>query len=273
MRALYCLVLVAATAAPARAERVHTVRPGDTLWGLARRYHTSVDAIKRRNHLRSDMLRDGRRLIIERRDRERPRRTAVRPSDGRQSVGLPYRGRLLHAVQLPTSAAYVRRRPQNSWGTSTTIRHVKRIAEAVRRRYPSLHRLAIGDISDRNGGYLAPHASHQSGRDVDIGFYFKRRPDGYPRAFIRGTAGNLDMAANWLMLERFCDLTGVPGGVDKVFLVTSLQKLFYDHGRRNGVSRRQLDRMFQYPARAGADTGCIRHERGHDDHIHVRFKR
>lgn len=42
----------------------YTVRPGDTLWILARRYETTVDAIKRLNGLTSDLLNVGQMLRI-----------------------------------------------------------------------------------------------------------------------------------------------------------------------------------------------------------------
>jgi peptidoglycan hydrolase-like protein with peptidoglycan-binding domain len=42
----------------------YTVRPGDTLWLLSRRYNTTVDAIKRLNGLSSDMLSIGQVLKI-----------------------------------------------------------------------------------------------------------------------------------------------------------------------------------------------------------------
>jgi hypothetical protein len=274
MRALFCLVVLTLLSVPAHAGGrdavIHTIKPGDTLSGLARRYHTSIDAIKRRNHMHGDMLRDGRKLVIPRGESSGGgRRTATAPSPSNQSRGLPYAGRLLAGVQLPPSRTYVRRRPSNSWGTTNTIAHVKRIVEAVQRRYARVHQLAIGDISARGGGALIRHASHQSGRDVDIGFYFKRRPDGYPTSFVVGTARNLDMEANWLMLERFCDTRGSRGGVEKIFMVTQLQKVFYDWGRRNGASRGTLSSMFQV---AGGGNACVRHQKGHDDHIHVRFK-
>lgn len=42
----------------------HTVRPGDTLGAIARRYRTSVEAIKRLNGLRSNLIRVGRVLRV-----------------------------------------------------------------------------------------------------------------------------------------------------------------------------------------------------------------
>ncbi len=44
----------------------YTVKKGDTLYGLANRYGTSVSAIKKASGLSSDMLRDGRTLKIPR---------------------------------------------------------------------------------------------------------------------------------------------------------------------------------------------------------------
>ena len=44
--------------------RRHRIASGDTLYGLARRYGTSVNAIKRANNLRSDLIIKGRTLKI-----------------------------------------------------------------------------------------------------------------------------------------------------------------------------------------------------------------
>lgn len=40
------------------------VEPGDTLWGLARQYHTSVAELRRLNHLPSDTIYAGRTLLV-----------------------------------------------------------------------------------------------------------------------------------------------------------------------------------------------------------------
>ena len=43
---------------------VHTIRKGDSLWGLSRKYNTSVDAIKTLNGIESNTIIEGRTLII-----------------------------------------------------------------------------------------------------------------------------------------------------------------------------------------------------------------
>ena len=44
--------------------KTHIVQSGDSLWKVARRYNTSIEAIKKFNHLRSDLLRPGQELDI-----------------------------------------------------------------------------------------------------------------------------------------------------------------------------------------------------------------
>ncbi|HEX5496808.1 MAG TPA: LysM peptidoglycan-binding domain-containing protein [Mycobacteriales bacterium] len=45
-------------------QRAVHIRPGDTLWGLSRQYHTSVAELKRLNHLPSDTIYAGRSLLV-----------------------------------------------------------------------------------------------------------------------------------------------------------------------------------------------------------------
>jgi len=55
---------------------LHHIRPGETLWLLTQRYHTTADAIIRTNHLQSDMLQVNQPLFI--------------PENSAQSLVIPY---------------------------------------------------------------------------------------------------------------------------------------------------------------------------------------
>jgi murein endopeptidase len=86
------------------------------------------------------------------------------------------------------------------------------------------------------------------------------------------TADNLDFRATWALLSAFCRTAGQPLGVERIFMTYSTQALFYRLARKHGISRARLDEWFQYPHGRRADHGIIRHEPGHDEHIHVRFR-
>ena len=45
-------------------EKRHLVQTGDSLWKLSRKYHVSMDQIRKDNHLKSDSLKPGEELII-----------------------------------------------------------------------------------------------------------------------------------------------------------------------------------------------------------------
>lgn len=59
-------IALALCVSPAGAQRTYTVREGDTLARIARRYHTTITAIREANELRSDALRPGMELAVPR---------------------------------------------------------------------------------------------------------------------------------------------------------------------------------------------------------------
>ena len=188
-----------------------------------------------------------------------------------QSVGRPQKGRLVNATRFKSGKGYFLRRKERTYGTLETVTQIRAAITAVRSRFPKLHRLAIGDFSNRHGGPLSGHRSHQSGRDVDLGLYYLKRPKGYPAEFIPGSEHNLDFAATWALVEALTKTAGKPGGVERIFLDYSLQKSLYSWGRKNKVSRAKLRKVLQYPRGRWSDEGVVQHFPNHVDHLHVRF--
>jgi len=244
----------------------YRVESGDTLGNIARRFDTTVEDLRRRNSIKGHLIQPDQVLRIA-----MGLGGKGRPIKG-QSVGRVDDGRLVNGVQLTQGRGYYRRRPQRAFGANHTIYHIRRAAAAVRGKYPKIHDLSVGDISARKGGQLAEHKSHQSGLDVDLGFYYDKKPKGYPESFFRSDGDDLNYAATWMLLELLAQTASTPSGVDRMFLDYGLQEVLYKWGEKNRKSKALLRKMFQYPHGQWSASGLIRHEPGHDTHIHVRFR-
>lgn len=173
--------------------------------------------------------------------------------------------------QLPSGDGYVIRRPTLAYGATHVVDHLRHVIAEVRALYPDVHTLAIGDLSAEHGGKLAAHRSHQTGLDVDIGFYFTQVPLGYPDRF--APAGDtLDLQATWALLTAFARTTDLDDGVAMMFLDYALQKRLYTWAHERGTPEPDLELLFQYPRGKDSQAGLIRHWPNHADHVHVRFK-
>lgn len=179
------------------------------------------------------------------------------------SIGEPNRGRLVNGVALVTDEHFLVRSDEN-FGTLETVEAIKRAVAAVTERFPDSPRLVVGDLSKEHGGRIRPHKSHQSGRDVDLGYYLK---GGAPNLFVPVTAQNLDFDRTWALL----DALAAGDDVQYIFIDRRVQKMLYDYAvetlKRTPES---LAGLFEYPRR-GSLTTLVRHRRGHRNHLHVRF--
>lgn len=241
------------------------VRPGDTLGRIARKHDTTVQALLARNRLEHDVIHPGQRLRVE-----DPSPAKVVEVVG-QSIGSPGRGRLEDGARLPHDPGYYRRRLERTYAARHVVDHVRRAIARVRKDHPGLHRLAIGDLSSRRGGPISGHASHQSGRDVDLGLYFDKTPSGYPKEFVEASEGTLHAAATWALVNALVRASKTSSGPRKIFLGYSVQRTLYKEARRQGVTKSTLRTIFQYPDGRWAKGRLVQHVPHHDDHIHVRF--
>ncbi len=184
----------------------------------------------------------------------------TRASLGSVSVGSVEAGRLLNGIHLGTGPTWQLVTPENAWGTRETIDGLMAAATAVHEQYPTCGPLRVNHIGKKDGGYLRPHQSHQSGRDADLGFYYD---DTSSRSHpTRAREQLLDPAQNFALLKALVTLADV----QVVLVDRRVQQVLYDWALAHGEDRGWLDSLF----RAGA-ASLVQHARGHRDHFHVRF--
>ncbi len=104
--------------------------------------------------------------------------------------------------------------------------------------------LSIGHLSRRGGGDVDRHASHESGRDADVGFYITNQQDKpiYADHFVRflgdGTAptwpgARFDDARNWAFIASI--VTDGRARVSYVFVASPLRARLLTYAQRIGA--------------------------------------
>lgn len=177
-------------------------------------------------------------------------------------------GSMADAVQMVSGPGFIVKTPAFAWGTPKSVTALRESLRRYAARFPDAPDVHVGDLSKRGGGPFPPHLSHQSGRDVDIG-YVLEGADAHTRRFVPAHRGNLDRERTWGLIEVLWST----GKVAYIFMDYEVQRLLYEYALDEGVSLERLDELFQYPRGSGAMHGKIRDWKGHDDHFHVRLER
>ncbi len=240
-----------------RPKVVFKLERGDTLLAVAGRYDVSPRDLTRWNaKLGQRDPRPGTDIRIYTRAR-------VSPSE---ALGPTNRGRLENGVPLPHHRGYVIRTPARTYGTEETTRWIVGAFDAVDAKFKRTKVVRVHDISDRNGGKIRDHKSHQNGRDADISYYQDEcSSKGCPFEDFRSS--ELDVARQWTLLEYWLR----NGQAEMIFIDYRLQAKLYRYAKRKGVTKAQRDRWIQYPRGRYEPNGVIRHFPNHEDHLHIRF--
>jgi murein endopeptidase len=189
------------------------------------------------------------------------------------SVGYPNDGWQLRAKRL-RSSRYIRIKPgspDRSYGHPALILMLERSAKELQRVAPGSV-LMVGDISDANGGPLAGHHSHQSGRDADVAFYVldengKRIvPDHYVKFGVDGKALDgsgyaFDDWRNWLLVQSW--VRDQRAGLSHIFISRLLRQRLIAYASKQSA-------FMKYVAEVSALLKQPEDAEPHDDHFHVR---
>lgn len=189
------------------------------------------------------------------------------------SKGFPNGGRLLggkkwsdtkHVKQLSGHAG--------DWGMPSLIAMIHKSAERVAQKHKGSV-LMVGDLSAKEGGPLAGHQSHQSGRDIDVGFYVtddggKPARAGKFLAFAGdgkakdGSHLRFDDERNWELVQTM--LLSNRANVRAVFVSTPLKLRLLKQAEARGASKDLKEKV-------AATLMQPPNAEPHDDHFHVRI--
>jgi murein endopeptidase len=184
-----------------------------------------------------------------------------------ESIGYPSDGELAGAVPMVEGPGRrILAIGWKTWGKDTSIAMLDHVLDQWAKR-GNVQDILVGNIANRTGGRLEPHSTHQSGRDVDLGYPQKLAP-GAELNWQEMTAANLDAAETWELLF----LLGDSGAVEEIYIDREIQKLLHKHALESELlSKGALAKWMEYPRPTGTQGVLITHVPGHTDHMHVRW--
>lgn len=198
-----------------------------------------------------------------------------RGASGR-SVGSPTDGHLVGGAHLEESP-HLRIVPAYSagdarWGLEVLVSLIDQAARSVRKQFPDAV-LSVGHLSRPGGGEIDRHASHESGRDADIGFYVRNLQGKtiYADHFVAfkgdGMAptwpgAHFDDAKNWALVAAIAGNSHAR--ISHIFVASPIRARLLQHAEKIGAPaaiRSQAAALMAQP------KGAL----PHDDHFHVRI--
>lgn len=179
---------------------------------------------------------------------------------GTVAIGVVQQGRLIHARPFPAGENWTIVDPRETYATDETIEYLSAALNRVGELFPGTEPIRINDISRPNGGWIRPHRTHQTGRDVDLSFYYRAGVDSRPSK--RDVGARMDLVRNWALIKSLVTLTDV----QLILVDRRIQKKLYDHALAAGEDKGWLDSLFH-----SGKASILQHARRHADHFHVRF--
>ncbi len=171
-----------------------------------------------------------------------------------------------------------RKDPSRRYGTWELVRAIMDASAVADQTHPG-NTLVVGDLSLAAGGDINGHASHRSGRDVDVMFYLQN-PDGTPfdaKAIPIEPDGTgvdyqdlttadddvhvrIDVTRTWAFLEAL--VSDDRNHIGRIFVVEHVRTMLLEEGARAGADKAVLERAGQLMCQPNFP---------HDDHMHIRL--
>ncbi len=200
----------------------------------------------------------------------------ARRSAGSIALGNTSRGGLIDPAMVPDAGEFHYILPAHlgrptHYGTDELVELLLTTAEQVATAFPA-SRLAVGNLSVFDGGRISWSRSHNSGRDVDIGFFLRdKEGTDLPLenlvhirrsgAVTEIAGATFDTERNWAIVRAL--LTSETAKVQWIFIYAPLERRLLAQAAKLGEPQALIDK-----------AATIMHQPGdsapHDDHFHVR---
>lgn len=190
----------------------------------------------------------------------------IRPLN--QAIGLPNKGSLRNATsmvdrQKSTPGFFEVFNPARAFATYEMAEMITRMGKKLTSAFSK--KLNLSDISQKRGGALSPHLSHQIGMDADIAYPSNNDKVKFP-AVVHG--GSYDSSV--YSIEKTYELLKFTYSqkdikVDRIFIDRKIKKVLCDYAKAKGELNKDkelVQRLFNN----------MEHVDGHGDHFHLRLR-
>lgn len=201
----------------------------------------------------------------------------ARRSAGSVALGNTSRGGLIDPAMVPDAGEFHYILPAHlgrptHYGTDELVELLLTSAEQVAAAFPA-SRLAVGNLSVFDGGRISWSRSHNSGRDVDLGFFIRDKEGAdlpletlvhirRSGAVAQIPGATFDTERNWAVVKAL--LTSETAKVQWIFIYAPLERMLLAHAAKLGEPQPLIDK-----------AATIMHQPGdsapHDDHFHIRI--
>jgi len=188
--------------------------------------------------------------------------------DVEQARGFYADGSLVNAAAFPlVTESLIELFPKREryFATTDLVRVVRRVSKSLQKKYPRGERLQLGDASQRAGGEVSGHVSHQNGLDLDIA-YLRRdhweqdlnEAAGFLEDFVKDTkvTANFDLQRNWFLVKELVKT----GRVNRIFVNAQIKQALCNFAKRKGEFKKYNQALRR-----------LRPWQGHADHLHLRL--
>ena len=201
----------------------------------------------------------------------------ARRSAGSIALGNTSRGGLIDPAMVPDAGEFHYILPAHlgrptHYGVDELVELLLTSAEQVASAFPA-SRLAVGNLSVFDGGRISWSRSHNSGRDVDLGFFIRDKEGAdlpletlvhirRSGAVAEIPGATFDTERNWAVVKAL--LTSETAKVQWIFIYAPLERMLLAHATKLGEPQALIDK-----------AATIMHQPGdsapHDDHFHIRI--